>query len=59
MVVYVKGVTAGVLKVWPKTGGTINALSASAALSLTTGAMPAILIATSATQWYTIPLVSS
>ena len=59
MVVYVKGVTAGVLKVWPKTGGTINALSASAALSLTTGAMPSILIATSATQWYTIPLVSS
>ena len=59
MQVIVKGVTAGVLKVWPKTGATINALSASAALSMTTGAMPLILVATSSTQWYTIPLVAS
>ena len=59
MQVYVKGVTAGVLKVWPKTGGTINALSASAAISLTTGAMPVTFIASSATQWYTFPLVAS
>jgi hypothetical protein len=59
MQIIVKGVTAGVLKVWPKTGGTINALSASAALSMTTGAMPLTFVATSATQWYTLPLVAS
>lgn len=59
MQVIVKGVTAGVLKVWPKTGGTINALSASAALSMTTGAMPLTFVASSATQWYTLPLVAS
>jgi predicted RecA/RadA family phage recombinase len=59
MIVYVKGVTAGVLKVWPKTGATINALSASAALSMTTGAMPLTLIASSSTQWYSFPLVAS
>jgi predicted RecA/RadA family phage recombinase len=59
MQVIVKGVTAGVLKVWPKTGAAINAGSASAAYSLTTGAMPITLIATSATQWYTLPLVAS
>ena len=59
MQVIVKGVTAGVLKVWPKTGATINALSASDALSMTTGAMPLTFVATSATQWYTLPLVAS
>lgn len=59
MVVYIKGVTAGVLKVYPKTSSTINALSASAAISLTTGAMPVTLIASSTTQWYTFPLVAS
>ena len=59
MQVYVKGVTAGVLKVWPQSGGTINALSASAAISLASGATPAIFVASSATQWYTIPLLPS
>lgn len=59
MQVIVKGVTAGVLKVWPKTGATINALSASAAMSLASGATPAIFVASSATQWYTIPLLPS
>ena len=59
MTVIVKGVTAGVLKVWPQTGGTINALSASAAISLASGATPAIFIASTATQWYTIPLLPS
>lgn len=59
MVVHVKGVTAGVLKVYPATGGTINALSANAAISLASGAIPAIFVASSATQWYTIPLVPS
>jgi hypothetical protein len=59
MQVIVKGVTAGVLKVWPKTGAQINAVGASTAYSLTTGAMPLTLVATSATQWYTLPLVAS
>lgn len=59
MMVYVKGVTAGVLKIYPKTSSVINALSASAAISLTTGATPAIFVASSATQWYTIPLLPS
>lgn len=59
MQVHVKGVTAGVLKVYPATGGTINALSANAAISLASGAIPAIFVASSATQWYTIPLVPS
>lgn len=57
--VYIKGTTAGVLKVWPKSGATINALSASAAMSLPSGAVPVILIASSATQWYTFPLLPS
>lgn len=59
MQVLVKGVTAGVLKVYPKTSSTINALSASAAISLASGATPAIFVASSATQWYTIPLLPS
>jgi len=59
MQVYVKGVTAGVLKIYPQSGATINALSASAAISLTSGAVPAILVASSATQWYTFPLLPS
>lgn len=59
MQVIVKGVTAGVLKVYPKTGATINALSASAAISLASGAIPATFVASSATQWYTLPLVPS
>lgn len=57
--VHIKGVTAGVLKVYPQSGSVINALSASAAYSLTTGAMPITLVANSATQWYTEPLVAS
>lgn len=59
MQVIVKGTASAVLKVWPKTGAAINALSASAALSMTTGAMPLTFVATSATQWYTLPLVAS
>jgi len=59
MTVEVKGVTAGVLKIYPVSGSTINALSASAAISLASGAVPVILRASSATQWYTIPLLPS
>ena len=59
MSVKVKGVTAGVLKVYPQTGAIINALSASAAISLTTGAMPVEFVASASGQWYTFPLVAS
>lgn len=59
MTVYVKNTAAAVLKVYPASGGTINALSANAAISLASGATPAIFVASSATQWYTIPLLPS
>ena len=59
MVVYVKNTAAAVLKIYPASGGTINALSANGAISLATGATPAIFVASSATQWYTIPLLPS
>lgn len=58
-IVWVKGTTAGVLKVWPDAAATINAIGSNGAISLTTGAMPAIFVAKSATQWYTFPLVAS
>jgi predicted RecA/RadA family phage recombinase len=57
--VIIKGLTAGVLKVYPKASSTINGLSASGALSLTTGLMPVTLVASSTTQWYSLPLVAS
>jgi len=59
MEVIIKGTTSGVLKVYPAGSGIINALSASAAISLASGVIPAIFVASSATQWYTIPLVPS
>lgn len=59
MQVIVKGVTAGVLKIYPVASSTINALAASAAISLASGAIPVTLVASSSTQWYTLPLVAS
>lgn len=59
LIVTLKGVTAGVLKVYPATGATINGLSANAAISLASGLIPATFQASSATQWYTLPLVPS
>lgn len=58
-VVILKGTTAGVAKIWPQTGGQINAVGTSTAMSLASGAIPVILISISATQWYTIPLLPS
>lgn len=58
-IVVIKGTTAGVLKVWPATGAQINAVGANTAMSFASGAVPAILIATSSTQWYTFPLLPS
>lgn len=58
-VVIIKGTTAGVAKIWPQTGGQINAVGTSTAMSLASGLIPAIFISISATQWYTIPLLPS
>lgn len=58
-VVWIKGTTAAVLKVWPDAAATINAVGSNGALSLTTGVMPSLFIADSATQWYSLPLVAS
>lgn len=58
-VVILKGTTAGVAKLWPQSGGQINAVGTSTAMSLASGVIPVILISISATQWYTIPLLPS
>lgn len=57
--VVIKGLTNGVLKVWPASGGKINALSTDAAMSLASGLIPAEFIADTTLQWYTIPLLPS
>lgn len=59
MMVIIKGTTSGILKVWPQTGSAINAVGASTAMSLASGLIPAIFIASTTTQWYTIPLLPS
>lgn len=59
MIVAIKGTTAGVAKIWPATGAQINAVGANNAFSLASGAIPAIFIADSTTQWYSFPLVPS
>lgn len=59
MRVTIKGTTAGVAKIWPATGAQINAVGADTAMSLASGVIPAIFIAKTSTQWYTIPLLPS
>lgn len=56
--VEVKNGAAAVLKVYPATGAAINAIAANGAISLA-ASVSAIFVATSATQWYTIPLLPS
>lgn len=58
MVVIVKNTAAAALKIYPATGGTVNALSANAAYSIT-NLTSTLLVASSATQWYSVPLVAS
>jgi hypothetical protein len=58
-IVIVKGTTAGVAKIWPDAAATINAVGSNGAMSLASGVIPAIFIAHSATQWYTLPLLPS
>lgn len=57
--VWIKGTTAGVLKVYPDAAATINAIGSNGAISLASGVIPAIFVAASATQWYTFPLLPS
>jgi len=57
-VVIVKNVAAAVLKVYPDAAATINAIAANGAISMA-ASVPAVFIADSATQWYTIPLLPS
>ena len=53
MRVIIINTSAATLKVYPASGGTINALAANAAYSMATGTRLEF-IATSTTQWYTI-----
>lgn len=56
--VVIKNNSASVLKVWPAGSGIINGLSASAAMSIAANTCPEFR-ASSATQWYTNPLLPS
>lgn len=59
-VVIVKSTVSNkILKVWPDAAATINAIGSNGAISLASGPTPAIFIADSPTQWYTIPLLPS
>lgn len=57
-VVIVKNTAAGALKIYPATGAAINAVAANGAYSIT-NLTSTILVASSATQWYSVPLVAS
>jgi uncharacterized membrane protein len=57
-VVIVKNTAAGALKIYPATGGAINAIAADGAYSIT-NLTSTLLVASSATQWYSVPLVAS
>lgn len=56
--IFLKNNAAAVLKVYPATGGAINALSANAAISMAS-LTSAVFFADSTTQWFTIPLLPS
>jgi hypothetical protein len=56
--VIVKNTTAGALLIYPATGAAINAISANGSYSIT-NLTSTMLVASSATQWYSVPLVAS
>jgi hypothetical protein len=58
MTVIVKNTAAAALKIYPATGGAVNAGAANAAYSIT-NLTSTLLVASSATQWYSVPLVAS
>jgi len=57
--IFVKNSSASALKVYPDSGAAINALTATTGAYSMAAQTDAILIAYSATQWYTLPLVAS
>jgi hypothetical protein len=57
-VVIVKNTAAGALKIYPASGAAINAVTADGAYSIT-NLTSTMLVASSATQWYSVPLVAS
>jgi hypothetical protein len=57
-VVLLKNVDNAVLKVYPATGGKINVLADNASLDMA-ARTATLLFATSATQWFTLPLLPS
>jgi hypothetical protein len=57
-VVIVKNTAAAALKIYPATGAAINAVAANGAYSIT-NLTSTLLVASSATQWYSVPLVAS
>lgn len=58
MVIIVKNTAAGALKIYPATGGAVNAVAANGAYSIT-NLTSSMLVASSTTQWYSVPLVAS
>lgn len=58
MRVRLKNSAAAVLKVYPKTGGGVNALAANAAFSVP-ASTPVEFVAIDATTWYSTPLLPS
>jgi hypothetical protein len=58
MVIIVKNTAAGALKIYPATGGAVNAVAANGAYSIT-NLTSSLLVASSTTQWYSVPLVAS
>jgi hypothetical protein len=58
MQITIKNNVNAILKVYPATGGAINAISANGAISMA-ALSSATFVASSTTQWYTVPLVPS
>lgn len=58
MVVVVKNTVAATLPIYPATGAAVNAVAANSAYSIG-NLTSTMLIASSATQWYSVPLVAS
>ena len=56
--VIVKNTAAGALLIYPATGAAINAVAANGSYSIT-NLTSTMLVASSATQWYSVPLAAS
>jgi hypothetical protein len=57
-VVIVKNTVAAALKIYPATGAAVNAVAANGSYDIT-NLTSTMLVAASATQWYSVPLVAS